>query len=163
VETAGVKWTDVAQVFVSIVGFGCVLYQVWQLRRAVAGDAYTSLYEQYVDVAKLFLERPELRPYFYEERVVDEEAPGGERTKAEVEILAELMTGLLEHAALQRRSIPTKIYVECWRAYTKERFKSPALRAFWSKNKTWYASEFQEMVDGLLDENQTKTPALAIT
>jgi hypothetical protein len=143
-----VKWTDVAQLCVSIIGFGFVWYQVRQLGKAVEGDAYTSLYEQYVEVGKIFLERPQLRPYFYNDRAVDERAPDGEKTLAEVEIVAELMTGLLEHAALQRHSMPRRIYEECWQAYTNERFeKSPALRAFWEKNKGWYAKKFYEIAD----------------
>ena len=143
-----VKWTDVAQLGVSIIGFGFVWYQVRQLGKAVAGDAYTSLYEQYVEVGKLFLERPHMRPYFYNDRAVDERARDGEKILAEVEIVSELMTGLLEHAALQRHSMPRKIYEECWQAYTKERFeKSPALRAFWEKNKGWYAKKFHEVAD----------------
>jgi hypothetical protein len=153
-ETAGVKWTDVAQLGVSIVGFGFVWYQVRQLSKAVAGDAYASLYEQYVDMGKLFLERPHLRPFFYENLPVDDKVPGGQKTLAEVEILSELMTGLLEHAALQRNSMPKKIYKECWQEFTKDRFKSPALTAFWKKNKGWYASEFRHVVDGCLEGRQ---------
>jgi hypothetical protein len=143
-----VKWTDVAQLAVAIIGFVLILLQLGKLKEQLAGDAYTSLYEQYVEVGKLFLERPELRPYFYNDDAVDERARDGKTTLAQVEIVAELMTGLLEHAALQRKSMPKKIYEQCWQEYTRERFeKSPALRAFWEENKGWYAEKFYEIAD----------------
>lgn len=160
-ETGGVKWTDVAQLVVSLVGFCFVVYQIRQLSKTVAGDAYTSLYEQYVEVGKILLDRPHLRPYFYADLQVDAGAPGSANTLAEIEIICELLTGLLEHAALQRHSMPSGIYEQCWQAYTKERYqKSPALREFWAGNKTWYAREFHQIVHECINARQADVRAV---
>lgn len=156
-----VKWTDVAQLGVAIVGFVLIWLQLAKLKKALAGDAYTSLYEQYVDVCKLFLQKPHLRPYFYEQRTVDSREPGSEKTLAEIEIVAELMVGLLEHAALQQDSIPKEIYTQCWLEYTKDRFKSPSLVAYWHENQRWYAKEFQIVVTAILEEQKTDSSDIA--
>ena len=151
-----VKWTDVAQLGVAIIGFVLILSQLGKLKKQLAGDAYTSLYEQYVDVCKLFLEKPHLRPYFYEKRAVDATIPDRKTIQAEVEIVAELMTGLLEHAAVQQDSIPKDIYEQCWLEFTKDRFESPALISYWQENKRWYAGGFQIMVENILAGRETK-------
>ena len=151
-----VKWTDVAQLGAAIIGFVLILFQLGKLKEQLAGDAYTSLYEQYVDVCKLFLKKPYLRRYFYEEHALEATIPDHDAIQAEVEIVAELMTGLLEHAAVQQDSIPSDIYEQCWLKFTKDRFRSPELIAFWHENKEWYAGGFQIMVEDILAGRETK-------
>jgi hypothetical protein len=142
-----VKWTDVAQLGVSVIGFGLIIYQIWLLRRSTAGSTYASLYGEYSDVCKLFLEKPYLRAYFYNAEPVPTKAQGNEPILQEVETMCELVTGLLEHAALQKKNIPPNIWKECWEKYTYERFdRSPALAIFWKANKHWYAEDFKDIL-----------------
>src|ERR1700689_4242082 len=113
-----VKWTDVGQLCATVIGFVLILYQVRLLRKATAGSTYASLYGEYTEVCKLFLKTPYLRPYFYDSVEVPADVPGNEKIRQEVEIMCELVTGLLEHAALQKENIPANAWEECWREYT---------------------------------------------
>ena len=63
-------------------------------------------------------------------------------------MMCELLAGLLEHAALQRKNLPGEFWEECWRNYTYERFdSSPALREFWRDNPKLYALTFRTVVN----------------
>jgi hypothetical protein len=144
----GVKWTEVVQLGVTILGFLTVIYQMWRVGRSTAGNTYASLYGEYMDVCKLLLERPQLRPYFYHPAAGAPEMPGGGEDRQKVEAMCELMTGLLEHATLQKMNIPGNIWEECWKKYTEDRFnESPAMRAYWQRNRHLYAGDFRKVVD----------------
>jgi hypothetical protein len=148
-EILGAKWTDVLQCLITAGGFWLVWSQIKQLRQSTAGNTYASLYGEYMDVCKLFLERPQLRPYFYHPAAGAPEMPDGGEDRQKVEAMCELMTGLLEHATLQQVNIPSNIWEECWEKYTDDRFdESPAMRWYWERNRHLYAEDFRKVVDG---------------
>jgi hypothetical protein len=141
--TYDVKWTEVAQLGATALGFLTVIYQMWRVGRSTAGNTYASLYGEYMDVCKLFLEKPRLRPYFYNSATVSADISADDPIRTEIETVCELMTGLLEHAALQKVNIPRHIWKECWEKYTNERYNdSPAMRSYWERNKHLYAEKF---------------------
>ena len=143
----GVKWTEVAQLGVTILGFLTVIYQMWRVGRSTAGNTYASLYGEYMDVCKLFLKTPRLRPYFYNSATVGADVSADDPLRIEIETMCELMTGLLEHAALQQVNIPGDIWEECWEKYTNERYNdSPAMRSYWDRNQHLYAKKFRTVV-----------------
>src|SRR5690349_18146151 len=53
-----VKWTDEAQLVVTVLGFVLVVFQLRGLRRQVEGDTHADLYGQYMELGKLFLSKP---------------------------------------------------------------------------------------------------------
>ena len=143
-----VKWTDVAQLLVTVIGFVFVVLQLRSLRRATEGDTHADLYGQYMEMGKLFLRKPHLRPYFYDSAEIDVTAPNGARIKQEVAMMCELITTLLEHAALQRPNLPGESWEECWKAYTYARFDSSSvLREWWRCNQQVYADSFRKVVN----------------
>jgi hypothetical protein len=132
--TEAVKWTDVAQLLVTIIGFVFVVLQLGSLRRQIEGDTHADLYGQYMEMGKLFLRKPHLRPYFYD--------------STEIDMMCELITTLLEHAALQRHNLPGESWADCWRAYTYARFDSSSvLRQWWRANEEVYAASFRTIVN----------------
>lgn len=148
-EILGAKWTDVLQCLITAGGFWLVWSQIKQLRQSTAGSTYASLYGEYMDVCKLFLAKPQLRPYFYHPAALAPEMPSSGEAREEVETMCELMTGLLEHATLQQMNIPDNIWEECWEKYTNDRFnESPAMRSYWERNRHLYAKTFRAVVDG---------------
>jgi len=147
-DTHGTKWTDVLQLLATVVGFAWIIIQMRHLRRSTAGNTYASLYGEYMDVCKLFLGRPHLRPYFYDSAAVGADVPGSDPIRQEIETMCELMTGLLEHAALQQMNLPGDIWEECWKEYTNARFnQSPAMRSYWEVNQHLYAKSFRDVVE----------------
>ena len=150
--TDPVKWTDVAQLVATVIGFVLVIVQLRRLRSATEGDTHADLYGQYMEVGKLFLSKPHLRPYFYESAAIDVAAPDGARTSQEVAVMCELVTSLLEHAALQEPNLPGDSWEECWKAYTYERFDcSAVLREWWRANESMYAARFRKVVNSRLE------------
>ena len=152
----GAKWTDVLQLLITAGGFWLVIVQMKHLRRSTAGNTYATLYGEYMDVCKLFLERPKLRTYFYHPAAGAPDMPDGGEARQEVEAMCELMTGLLEHAALQKMNIPDDIWEQCWKKYTDERFnESPSMRSYWEQNKDLYAEKFRAVVPARKGAAQT--------
>jgi hypothetical protein len=150
-EILGAQWTDVLQVLIAFFGFLFVIYQVRRLVGSIAGDAHASLYGQYMDLLKMFLERPQLRPYFYKSNASPASWPDDARQQQEVEAACEMMLGLLEHAALQQQNLPNSSWEECWIAYTKERFaESPVLNDYWKKHIELYAMALRNIAPTVL-------------
>jgi hypothetical protein len=156
--TEAVKWTDVAQLLTTIVGFVFVIAQLFALRNQTRGDTHADLYGQYMELGKLFFRKPYLRPYFYESREIDGTTPNSSEIRQEIAMVCELTTTLLEHAALQRHNLPGESWEECWKAYTYARFDSSSvLRAWWHDNETVYALKFREIVNDWLKSRETAT------
>jgi hypothetical protein len=96
---------------------------------------------------QLFLAKPHLRPCFYASAPGSTDVPSSGPTSDEIETMCELMTGLLEHAALQQMNIPGNIWQECWEEYTNARFnESPAMRSYWKRCEHLYAGKFRAVV-----------------
>jgi len=150
-----VKWTDVAQLVATVIGFVFVAVQLRSLRKATEGDTHADLYGQYMELGKLFLRNPHLRPYFYDSAEIDGDAPGNSRIHQEIAIMCELVTSLLEHASLQKCNLPGESWEECWQSYTFERFDSSSvLREWWRANETLYAATFRKLVNARLASTQ---------
>lgn len=156
-KTGKVGWTDVQaiipiigfslQLLISSVGFALLIRQITLLNRGIQGDTHSKLYNHYLKVNDLLSKKPELRPYFYDGKPLEEGSPGHENVLAEIEMRSEIILGLLEHAAVQKNNLPADSWEHCWSAYTYERFKkSPELQKFFRNNYHWYAGSFCEVV-----------------
>jgi hypothetical protein len=147
---AGVRWTEVAQLVVAVVAFPLLFYQILQLKQALQGDAHSNLYDHYLKVTELFLQRPHLRPYFYDAKLFagDADPEANETLRREIDTMSETIAALLEHAAMQKSNLPGDSWNNCWRAFTVERFRqSPELRTFVATNGGWYAETFCKMLE----------------
>lgn len=164
VET--VKWTDVGvfivmivgmllQLGVSAVGFGLIWFQVGlfrvqieQLNRGIRGETHSRLYDHYLKVTERLAEQSKLRPYFYNpDKELKEDDAGYADLREEIDMMCEIIAGLLEHAAVQEENLPKDSWEACWKAYTIERFaKSVELRKFFRDNYEWYAESFRRVV-----------------
>lgn len=56
------------QIFALLGGFASVAHQTVELTKGIKGTTQDRLYAQYGEICKLFMEKPYLRPYFYEIR-----------------------------------------------------------------------------------------------
>jgi hypothetical protein len=126
---------------VTLVGFLVVVWQLLDLRRNIQGATHDRLYAHYSDICKLFLEKPYLRPYFYENEAKPISCPADRPSlNDEIDGMSEMILGLIEHAIMQHDNLPPDSWDNCWLHYAKERVeKSQAIREFYQKNKDWYA------------------------
>jgi hypothetical protein len=135
------RWTDVAQGFVPIAvalaGVPFIWYQLREVNRSVQGETLSELYGHYHDVVSIFLERPHLRPYFYENKTLDDFADP--ELRSQVRTMCELIAGVLEHAVVQEQNVPKGSWKDCWESYVRERLKtSVVLREYLKENMDIY-------------------------
>jgi hypothetical protein len=158
-----VRWTDLEaiipiigfslQLIISAVGFGLVVWQISLLNRGIQGDTHSRLYDHYLKVNDLLSKKPELRPYFYDGKSLEASHPKHADMLAEIQMMSEVILGLLEHAAVQKDNLPPDSWANCWSNYTDERFqKSPELKKFFKDNHQWYALSFCEVIRGKFPE-----------
>jgi hypothetical protein len=134
---ADVRWTDIVQVIVGVGGIPLIIYQLREVQRSIQGQTLSELYDHYHQVVSAFLKKPELRPYFYENKSFDESTSAGLRV--EVECMCELIAGILEHAMVQEKNVPSSAWSECWETFVIERIKkSSVLREYLKRNASWY-------------------------
>ena len=103
------------------------------LRRNVQGSTQDRLYAQYTEICKLFVDKPHLRPYFYDNEPkpivcpADRPSLGGE-----IDAMSETILGLIERAIVQHANLPRDSWRNCWQPYAIERVK----KAKQSENST---------------------------
>jgi hypothetical protein len=132
-----------AAILVNIAGFMLVSYQVRQQAVATRGETYASLCGLSYDILKLFVDRPHLYPYFYEQKPLSD--AGDHR----VEVLAccEMIANYCDNTALQAESIPREI-LDRWRNFIRGQLRmSAVLRDFLREYRSWYSPELGVILD----------------
>jgi hypothetical protein len=159
----------VIQAASAAIGFFIVIYQLFQLRRSLRGATQDRLYAHYTELCKLFMQNPELRPYFYRTEANSREVAAPAQTEGNMHDLApkvafmcEAILGLVEHAVLQRNNLPSDAWRHCWRPYALERVEqSEALRKFFDPNAHWYSRQMREEMKSICRDVQRKRAQLA--
>jgi hypothetical protein len=143
----------VIQALGAAVGFYLVLMQL-------RGRTQDALYAHYTDICKLFMQNPELRPYFYCSGTNADKADTTEQKR--VAFMCEAILGLVEHAVLQKRYMPRGAYKHCWRPYALERLeKSEELQKFFDPNAHWYTKRMRREMKDLRRELDQRRAAWA--
>jgi hypothetical protein len=143
----GVEWSDAVEAIVSVLGFAFVIYQIGNLRKSVVASAHDRLEAHYFNVLNCLLQKPHLRPFFYNNKFLSTDTSKSLELRAEVDIVSEMILALIEHAALQRKSLIDGTWEHCWLPYAKERLaKSSELRQFLAENRNWYTPEIQKLI-----------------
>jgi hypothetical protein len=145
---AGVTWTDDVQAIVSIVGFIVIIIQLRQVKRSLQSDAHSKLYTHYLEMTKVFLQKPQLRAYFYEGKTLDQSTPHHGGLRQEIDLMCEINLSLFEHAVVQKHNLPGDSWDNCWKAYVQERYRSsPELKRFFAANRSWYAQALCDLLE----------------
>jgi hypothetical protein len=110
--------------------------QIKQLEISTRGETYGDLYRHQQVIHQFFIDRMELRRFFYEGAEVEGQA-------AEVQtinIVAEMMVDFFEHIFLQLPSLGEDTQ-EGWESYIVNIYKnSPAVQAHITTNDAWYST-----------------------
>jgi hypothetical protein len=136
------------QALISLFGFGAVAFSLLMANRNTKGATHDRVYAHYHNVCSIFVEHPELRPYFYSNKSDDGSNPA---LTAKIDATSEAILGLIEHAVVQRENMPTHSWERCWEPYARERvLKSDMLQQFFRNNRLWYTTQMQGAYDGIL-------------
>jgi hypothetical protein len=142
-------WAAVVQAAASIIGFGVLIYQIMHLRRNIRGATQDRLYAHYMEVLKLLMDKPDLCPYFYEDKEFVMGTSEKNNLKAEVKIITEAIYGVIEHSFVRKRNLPRAAWKGCWEPYAYERWcKSAEVRDFFDPNHKWYTKALREVIEG---------------
>jgi hypothetical protein len=144
-----------------LVGLVGVPVLIWHVRgvhkgietqtRNIQAQTLGCLYNHYFTLCRTLLRRPHLRGYLYDD-VALRAYPANDKLRSQVNTVCEMTTGLLEHAVLQRLNIPEGSWRDCWQPYLKEMYKNrnSELALFFRKNRHFYSTDFQDVVDPLI-------------
>jgi hypothetical protein len=153
-----VTWAAAIQAGAAVAGFAFIGYQILQLIRNIRGATQDRLYAHYTEICKLFMQKPYLRPYFYENKVLMEGNPDYPHMREEIDVMSEAILGLIEHSTLQQNNLPRDAWKHCWLPYANERLKkSKEIMKFFSPNQTWYTQALRDVIDNYAKTRTTPT------
>lgn len=100
------------------------------------GSVHERLYNQNLEVMRFIAEHPNLYPYFFSNKELNEAK--SEEEKAQILSTADLFAGFLDLAAVQINELPKELRPS-WRNYVLDQYKSsPALRQHIDSHPDWY-------------------------
>ena len=106
-------------------------------------DVHERLYSQSLEIMKFFAENPEVRPYFYDNKDLED---AGELERLKVLSTAEMVSGFMELVALQIKQQPAEIQPR-WAAYIEDTYNSSgAIREHLTTCEAWYAEDLLRLL-----------------
>src|SRR5262249_52949388 len=143
------NWASVVQAGASVFGFIYVGYQLWQARLNLRGATEHTLYNHYTEICKLFISKPHLRPYFYENKLMTlADQSNSAHLREEIDMMSEAVLGLIEHSVLHEKNLPGDTWTNCWMPYMYERlYRSTEMRNFFYPNRSWYTKALRCTVE----------------
>jgi hypothetical protein len=115
--------------------------------RATLASVYQGMNDNMLQINRLFVDRPSLRPYFYEEQELDREST---EERKRIEATAELFISFIDNVLTQMPLLPSHL-AQPWRTYfASVTTSSPALREFWKRHREWYSDEMKALLDPLM-------------
>jgi hypothetical protein len=124
--------------------------------RATLAAVYQAMNDNMLQINRLFIDRPSLRPYFYGEQELTDESP---EERERVEATAELFINLIDNVLTQMPLLPSNL-AEPWRTYFGSvTTSSPVLREFWTRRREWYSEQMRALMDPLIVRPYDPGPA----
>ena len=115
--------------------------------QATLASVYQAMNDNMLQINRLFVDRPSLRPYFYEEQELTDESP---EELERIDATAELFVNLIDNVLTQMPLLPGHL-AQPWRTYFASVItSSPVLREFWKRHREWYSEEMTAFLDPLM-------------
>jgi len=103
--------------------------------KALLSGIYQAVTDNMLDIDHLFIDRPHLRKYFYD----NEPVPEDETARDQVLAVAELFTDFVDNHNTQSMHLPNTL-IEPWTTYFQSMMcTSPALQNYWRRYGSWYS------------------------
>lgn len=118
--------------------------------RATRAGVYQSLVQLMIDIDRIYIDRPELRCYFYD----GADEPEDLLARSRVSALAETYADLMDNFLTQAQHLPEHLSGP-YSAYFEDLARSsPAIRRFWRENREWYPEEMRQLLDPIAFSHQ---------
>jgi hypothetical protein len=160
-------WIEFGQLVIALGGVGFVIKQLFDVQESLdlqnknlQAQTLATIYREYFRVCREVVKRPHLRAFLYEGLRLDAAHKADDTLRAEVTTICELMTGVLEQAAVQRKNLPREAWLRCWRPFVREMYRNPAseFAEYYRKHRHFYATCFKAIVDPLLANSEVESP-----
>ena len=127
---------------VALVGLYLVIRQIKKLEIQIKSGSSASLYSQMIEIDRYFIDHPEYKPYIYGNKGISDTDADYDRIRS----LAEMMSDLIEHAYLQRESLPSDVWPR-WVDYIRYLYdSSPIIREHLHESGKWYADNILSII-----------------
>lgn len=155
---------------VTTVGLFSIVRQMEQTHATLFSSASDHIYARMHDIHKIFIERPYLRGYFYN-NVPKPTMAEDESRHYEVSTAAEMLCDFFHQVLVELDTVPEQdrkyspeMYRDLhdgWTAYIKYVYKSsPAFREHYNANKSWYTSQLAMKLFGEADAELVREAAV---
>lgn len=136
--------SSVAGAAIAALGFAAILYQLRQLDQDMKSNTRTSIYDMAARIKEVFLNRPHLRPYFFDGQAISpDNAHYGEALA-----VADYYCLYLEQITTQQATIADSDRT-AWCKYAYDIYhNSPIIKAYLSDKKQWYSEPFWKVMAG---------------
>jgi hypothetical protein len=139
---------DINEFLRDLGALGVLAFSVWNVFNSQKAATQDRMYAHYTEICKLFMAKPYLRPYFYDQAVLSGPSQEYPQLRSEIDFMSETILGLIEHAVMQRKHMPKDSWEHCWLPYAKERVsKSAELAQFFAPNAGWYTHKLCEVMN----------------
>lgn len=148
----------------SIAGSIGVVVSLWLLyrqtsifRRQLVESQSRSITDYSLEISRLFLAHPDLRPYFFGGKIIAEDHPDYLRAESLAEVILDILWTMMTQASrIDSREFSMKDGREAWNAYVDGFFAgSPILVTFLTKRGDWYGPTMvNRMHEGLARARQ---------
>lgn len=132
---------------VEIIGFSLIVWQVFIARQAFEVQAWQMITQQMTEIDKIFVEHPDLYPYFYQKKQIDINDPLYPKVVSMADMLLDYMDGFEDDFVRKLAGMEDNgKYWKAWEKYFQDQFNlSPVLCNRYKEVKSWYTE------NGVLD------------
>ena len=144
------EWLTLAISVISTTSLAFIWYQVKQTSASLQASAYATIGNYTMDLDKIFLEHPELRPYFYEGQPITKDDKNYHTVMAIAEFQLDFFDATMTQLEIRPRESGVEMAEEkkTWDNYFADSFKnSPALcqRFRELSLKGWYRQNLEDI------------------
>ena len=123
------------QTIISVLGFVAVVVSLIYVAQNIKTQVYQSIGNQLIDINKVFVDHPELRPYFYEGKEISK----GSKLYGLATSIAEMRLDFYDSVLIQMKYFP-KYFVVGWKETIRDVFAfSPIMRETLEIRRKWYS------------------------
>ena len=152
------EWPEITQVIcavftvlISSIGLPLIFWQIYLANKNMKQSYHSSLYSVNAEIIKAFIEHPELRSYFHDNKELDF---NNENTKNQVFSIAELFADHFESILLEQKNLSKNVQYPWLNYMTNTYLRSSAFRKFMEFHQDQYSKELQDFLARILIEHK---------
>ena len=146
---------EVISLLISIASSIGVIYSLWLLNQQTGifnrqlMEGITQTMTSYsMEISRIFLEHPDLRPYFFSGQAIDTNHPDYLQAEAIAEVILDIFWTMSSQAKRVQGEFANPEARELWQNYIRDCFaQSPILAGFLTMRKDWYGDEMITLME----------------